>query len=186
MENRSLGAGWHESSELADASPAPPRTKLMSTGEQFRETANSNTVLLFLLFALLSRAAALDLSHAVVVSPANASGPERQAAQMLVEEVQKRTHIRWAIQSAWPSSDAPMIALGKLVPQPAWPEHYTKQLRLNPNPNAAEGFQIQVVANNSPPAVLVMGNDVRGEMFGVGQLLRALHLTPERVLLDDG
>ena len=58
-----------------------------------------------LLLAALAevRALALDLTGGVVVAPANLSRPEQKAVTMLVEEVEKRSHIRWEVMPTWPT-----------------------------------------------------------------------------------
>src|SRR5438093_13597255 len=137
----------------------------------------SKGLLLIMLSGALSEATALDLSKAVIVAPSNLSSPEKKAVTMLVEEVQKRTQIRWPIETSWPQSAPAVVAIGRQGANLEWPDQYRKELRQSPSANAAEGFQIQSVVNNVPPAVLVLGNDARGELFGVGRLLRALHLT---------
>ena len=147
---------------------------------------SSKGLLLLILLGAPSEAAALDLSKAVIVAPPNLSGPEKKAVTMLAEEVQKRTQIRWRIETTWPQSAASVIAIGRQGANLEWPNQYRKGLRQSPSANAAEGFQIQSVVNNAPPAVLVLGNDARGELFGVGRLLRALRLTPGHAALDDG
>ena len=45
----------------------------------------------------------LDLGRATVVSPLNPSTPEDKAVTMLIEEVAKRTGIRWARQTQLPA-----------------------------------------------------------------------------------
>ena len=97
--------------------------------------------LLLVLWGWLSQARALDLSRAVVVTAPKLSIPEQKAALMLVEEVQKRTQIRWAIQSSWPASAQAVIALGHGPAAEGWPEQYRKELAASPNPGAAEAFQ---------------------------------------------
>jgi len=58
----------------------------------------------------------IDLSKAIVVSPPDLSDPEQKAVHMLVEEVEKRTRIRWESVGTWPSPQVPVIAVG---PAPA-------------------------------------------------------------------
>src|ERR1043165_4494678 len=142
------------------------------------------TLLLFAVVGPLPHAAALDLSKAIVVSAPNPAVSERKATLMLVEEVEKRTQIHWVTRSTWPDSPAVVIALGKAGVDLPWPPQYKQALRQRANPNAAEGFQIQVAARNAPPAVLVLGDDARGELFAVGRLLRTLHMKPGQVTLD--
>src|SRR6266446_636227 len=65
-----------------------------------------------LLFTASVQAGAMDLKGAVVVSPPGLSGPEQKAVKMLVEEVEKRTRVRWPEMNAWPSSNAPVLVVG--------------------------------------------------------------------------
>ena len=53
----------------------------------------------------LAQGRALDLSNAVLLSAPNLSGPQRKALVMLVEEVEKRTGIRWQETTNWPAPD---------------------------------------------------------------------------------
>ncbi len=50
-----------------------------------------------------------------------------------------------------------------------------------PASTAAEGFRIRRMESN----LAVVGNDARGVLFGVGYLLRHLHMTAGRITLDD-
>src|SRR5438132_11895949 len=59
-----------------------------------------------------ARAAMLDLSKAVIVRPDNLSKSETKAVELLVEEVQKRTGIRWEISDAFAKGSTPVIAFG--------------------------------------------------------------------------
>src|SRR5689334_23712986 len=63
-------------------------------------------------FYSISAGAALDLRQAKVVAPPNLSGPEKKAVTMLVEEVQRRTGIRWPVSSASPAAGEPLVVLG--------------------------------------------------------------------------
>jgi hypothetical protein len=121
--------------------------------------------------ALVDRAALkadeIDLRNALVVSPANASKSEQKAIQLLVEEVQKRTLIRWQVADSRTDKHVPAIVVNRAPPgQPA------------------EGFQISVAQPaGSAPTVSVVGNDARGILFGVGRLLRELRMVREGVSL---
>lgn len=53
-----------------------------------------------------------DLRNAVILVPAAAPGPEQKAAQMLTEEIAKRTQIRLEVTHAAPAAGRPVIALG--------------------------------------------------------------------------
>ncbi len=127
----------------------------------------------------------LDLTQARVVCPKELSKPEKKAVAMLVEEVEKRIHARWAVTHEWSSDRAPVIALGQ---SSAWNQFAGPFVGQQPLPlegAVAEGFQIRVGATNAARAVLVVGNDPRGVLYGVGRLLRELQLSPGRALLPD-
>jgi hypothetical protein len=122
---------------------------------------------LLLLAALTSaaRAAPLDLTAAVVVAPPDLSGPENKAVLMLIEEVEKRTQIRWERRTAWPAEPVPVIAVSSL------------------RTDGREGYRITVETTGPAPVVRVIGNDARGGLFGVGKLLRSLEMARKRVSL---
>src|ERR1035437_2939378 len=103
-----------------------------------------------ILIAILSgRAAALDLRNAHVAADPNLTGTEKKAAQMLVEEVERRTALQWTLGAG----AGPTIRL----------HHATGN-------GPAEGFHLSVRGNT----VDIQGNDARGTLFGVGRFLRAL------------
>src|SRR5262249_48631697 len=52
--------------------------------------------------------------------------------------------------------------------------------------NAPEGYRLAVKRGQGSPAVLVIGSDARGLLFGVGRLLRELVMERDRVSIDDG
>src|SRR5258708_7030142 len=95
---------------------------------------------------------ALDLRSAVV----EFGQADRKAAAVLVEEVEKRTQIRWPANAA----GSPVITLAR-------------------GQGPAEGYSIRATANS----ITVAGNDARGVLFGVGRLLRALEMGPGAVTL---
>lgn len=127
------------------------------------------------LFNFTLTAAELELAKAVVVSPPELSGPEKQAVKLLVEEVAKRSWVEWQIVEAMPVAGQPAIVVGpvdavrKLVPQV-------------PVGNVGkEGFRIGIVGST----VYVAGDDARGTLFGVGRLLRELRIHRESVTLPE-
>jgi hypothetical protein len=60
------------------------------------------------------------LNEAVVVAPDRLAGPEAKAVAMLVEEVAKRTQVRWATASAWPAEPRPVVAVGSVERVQEW------------------------------------------------------------------
>ncbi len=133
--------------------------------------------LVFSLFGTIPTEAA-DLKGAVIVYPANFSGPEKKAVQMLAEEAEKRSKIMWLAMTNWPSSDAPVIAVCTRDLLPDFAPDFAKQLPDSPKSKGPEGFQISVKRGATNTVVLVVGNDARGVLFGVGKLLRQMRLQP--------
>lgn len=138
------------------------------------------TVWIALLLALSALPiTALELQRAVVFSPGTLSSPERKAVTMLVEEVEKRTQIRWPITDSRPEDGTPVILLGQTKA--------LKDLRDLPafDSSKAESFHISASSSNGRSTVFVLGNDPRGVLFGVGYLLRHLHMGRRQVTFDD-
>jgi hypothetical protein len=110
--------------------------------------------------------AEIDLTRAVVVAPSSFSGPENKAVQMLIEEVEKRTQIRWRRAEQPPKDATPTITIrraastGKLPP---------------------EGYEIKT----SGASVSITGNDARGVLFGVGHLLRTMSMSARSARLPE-
>jgi len=125
-------------------------------------------------------ASALDLTHAVVVAPAGLSRLEKMAVTLLVEEVEKRSQIRWEVRSDDPGKGV-VVALGQTASLQG-----IAGLKLEPSTNqTAEGFRIRVNRDAQESSVTIVGNDSRGVLYGVGYLLRQLHLTPGRITVAD-
>jgi hypothetical protein len=126
----------------------------------------------------------VDLTQAVVVAPAGLSPVEQKAVELLIEEVAQRTQIRWQQQTAWPAdTNTPVVAVGPAVSIAQFAGPHAAILPAKESPSA-EGFRLKsVVSAGSAPAVLVVGNDARGVLFGIGQLLRTLELSPGKALL---
>src|SRR6266516_1515388 len=100
---------------------------------------------------------ALDLKPAVVVSPPNLSSPEKKAVTMLIEEVEKRTHVIWPATTSWPSSNAPVILVGNKSALEPFAGPYTKDLQSLRGPSGAEGYQVSVRREQLNPIVFVVG-----------------------------
>ncbi|HEX4947803.1 MAG TPA: glycoside hydrolase family 20 zincin-like fold domain-containing protein [Blastocatellia bacterium] len=106
--------------------------------------------------------AELDLTRAVVIAPASFTAPENKAVQMLLEEVERRTQLRWA--RADKATNGVNINLQRATNAASMPR---------------EGYRIQTTNNG----VTITGNDARGVLFGVGHLLRTLKLEKGKVSL---
>ncbi|MCA9074756.1 MAG: hypothetical protein KDA93_06975 [Planctomycetaceae bacterium] len=110
----------------------------------------------------IADASNLDLSNSVMVAPV--SGPVGKAAATLSDAVHERTGIRWYIRDHFPGATRVVLCTADKMPEgvrlPAGLEV----------PDADEGFAIGV----QDDAVLIVGHDARGVLYGVGRLLRAM------------
>jgi hypothetical protein len=128
----------------------------------------------------------IDLTKAVVVVPDGLSGPENKATRLLVEEIQKRSRVEWIVSLGWPSGDLPVIAIGPARLIESFPDEFRDRMASLKPGKAKEGFEIRTAAVDvKPPLIAIIGNDERGVLFGVGRLLRTLHVSAGRVALPD-
>ena len=127
----------------------------------------------------------VDLSKVIVVTPSDLSTQEKKAVSLLIDEVERRTQIRWSVSPTWPKTGTtPVIAVGRATnllrdfPTPAnW-------LTNDPPLAGAEGYRIHSADGKLP--IFVVGNDSRGVLYGVGRLLRELRMGRNRVTVPAG
>ena len=108
-------------------------------------------------------AVALDLRSAVIVVKPDSPQPLKKAAQMLTEEITKRTQVRLAVVASAPPGAVSVIAL-TVAPGPG-----------------PDGYRVQASARG----VSIVGHDARGALFGAGYLLRHLRMERQVVEVDD-
>ena len=125
--------------------------------------------------------AAWNLTQAVVVTPARLSPVEQKAVTVLVEEVEKRTTIRWPVATQWPAAGSVAVVV---TPAGSLGEFRGRYQNEPAPPAGAEGYRIWTQETSGAPAVFVVGNDARGVLFGVGRLLRSLRMRTGSVTLD--
>jgi hypothetical protein len=101
--------------------------------------------------------------------------PEKRAAQMLTEEIAKRTQIRLPIAETAPAGAGATIALGTAA------ELGPRASGLPAAPAGADGFRVKASANG----VVIAGNDPRGTLFGAGYLLRHLRMDRQTLEVDE-
>ena len=115
---------------------------------------------------------AADFKQAVVVLAGAPTTPQKKAAQMLTEEIEKRTQLRLKVSGTTPVG-TPAIYLGLAsavrefapsIPEGGKPESFT------------------LVSTDK--TVVVAGADDRGVVFGAGYLLRQFHMARQKLELD--
>lgn len=128
----------------------------------------------------------LDLTNAVVVQGSSASPRERRAARLLIDEVEKRTAIRWKIVDALPVAETPAIVVGRIDEVKELAMAFADRIAKPSGPLKAEGYRLVAFKDGrTTPTIIVFGNDERGVLFGCGRLLRELRMTPGSVHLDE-
>jgi hypothetical protein len=115
----------------------------------------------------------LILNKAVVLVPANQSRHEKKAVEMLLDEVRKRSQIRWEVIHKWPQSTSVVIAIGQAPALAALVGTPLKKL-IDQSSGPKEGFRLFAKRLQRNDAFFVSGNDERGVLFGIGRLLREL------------
>jgi hypothetical protein len=135
----------------------------------------------------------IDLTHAaLVIRGGSLPAAEKIAPTILTEEITKRTGVSWPVSDRWPraqETQAVIALCGAAVPA-EWMPHLPAPLLadLKAASHKAEGFHIRALPAEAglPAVVLVVGDDSRGVMFGVGKLLRSLEWTSDSVSLPVG
>lgn len=141
--------------------------------------------LLFLLFLFpySTTAQDCDLSQAtVLIRNGNLPPAEKVAAEILTEEVFKRTDCKWPVDKSVTAKTGWRICLASKSSLPDW--SVPESCLSDPALQKPEGFCIRVTAAaEHEQRVWVVGSDARGVMFGVGHLLRHLQMLDHKVTL---
>lgn len=122
----------------------------------------------------------MDLAAAVLVVAAGLSSGSSMPATMLVEEVARRTDITWQVAEAWPDDGRPVVWLGLDSDLATLPDSLFPDGARPTGSGRSEAYQIVTVAgaDGRGPALLIIGHDVRGALYGVGHFLRKARLVP--------
>ena len=123
--------------------------------------------------------ASVDLSAALLVLPSGMNGPEKKASEMLLDEVEKRSWIRWTVSSKLPQAGAKGVVLGQTKAIIRSFPLLAAKLKAGDN-HQPEGYQILTLESG---LVIIAGNDARGVLFGAGRLLRLMDYSREKVVL---
>lgn len=117
-----------------------------------------------------SQPAMLDISDAVIVS-GDASPAGLKTVAFLRDEIAHRTGLTLDHVSADPEAGQAAIVIAS--------DDAAASLEGGPAvPDAPEGFALWADSNGEVARVHIAGRDGRGALFGVGRLLRTLHMTP--------
>ncbi|WP_128545154.1 hypothetical protein [Larkinella soli] len=140
---------------------------------------------LLLLLFLLPRPALgqpLDLSRAQIYTAVSDQNTLLRTVEVLQQEVEKRTGLRWPLVKKLPGAGQPAVWLATEKEVPQWPSAVRTAVQALPVIQA-EGFRWLVMPEAG--AVVIVGKDARGLLYGVGRLLRKLAMQPGRVQLEN-
>lgn len=125
-----------------------------------------------------------DFSNAKVVVGKNLSRQERAAADLLIEEIGKRTLLRLDLTEQWPTSATPAIVIGTVSSLAQRGGDLGRHLQPSAVNMKPEGFSIKLLkGEKNVPTILIAGNDARGMLFGVGYFLRKVIMKKQQLLV---
>ncbi|MHC4665530.1 MAG: PA14 domain-containing protein, partial [Planctomycetota bacterium] len=125
----------------------------------------------------------IDLSEAKIFVLGSRSKVLANAADMLHDEIEKRTRIRLDVATTMPGKNnvAILIGVGEAV---------TKQFSIPAGleiPNKSDGYAIWIGKSKRDAAtVCLAGHDERGALYAVGGVLRMLEMGRDKLLVDAG
>ena len=145
----------------------------------------------FLLFAILifffaaatksPAADKIDLSRAKIVVMNPKSKAQANSADILRDEIEKRTRIGLDVVSEMPGSDEVAILTGTADDLARASYHSVEGM---PVPSKAEGYALWVDTSKRQAATIcAAGRDDRGTLFAAGRLLRVLEMSRDRLEL---
>ena len=153
-------------------------------------TATVLTVVLLLQLKLSALAGdatsdSIDLREAHLVVPDDLNRAEKKSIDLLVDEISARTRLRLPIDTVWPANaQIPVIAISTVKQLKRLPGGIANSLTADDRQPRAEGFRIRTeTSNDQAPVILIVGDDSRGVLFGVGKLLRSLEMSRDRIVL---
>lgn len=122
-----------------------------------------------------------DLTDAALWIPYEASGAEAKAIQVLIEEVEKRTGIILPVTREWPEGQCVMVAgtttsLGEHV------QRFHPALQRLATPGK-EGYRL-LGLQAAETVVLIVGEDQRGLLYGIGKFLRKARMKMESIQIE--
>jgi hypothetical protein len=128
-----------------------------------------------------SSAQAITLQHVTIFQEKISLGNgEIAAAEMLSEEVGKRTGTKWPLSVTWPAS-GDVIVLKKASTKTKLPFSIPAAPELG---KKSESYRIINVRHQNQNVIIIEGIDDRGVLFGTGYLLRTMQYKGNSVGID--
>ncbi|MEZ4902542.1 MAG: hypothetical protein R2822_12715 [Spirosomataceae bacterium] len=142
------------------------------------------SVFLFLFFLFIgnfpSFAKPIDVSNAQIYTSIKDRQILLRTIEVLQQEVYKRSQINWSLVQKL--NGQPFVGLALESDLSGFSAKIRDEISKMPA-ITQEGFKLLVLGKEK--AILVIGKDARGLLYGVGRLLRKLEITPKQVLVSD-
>ena len=123
----------------------------------------------------------LDFSNAVIIPHGNSERLQKYAT-ILHEELTKRVEKTFPIQTKAKRTQS-SILLTQFEDIPSLPKNWRKLLNeVQPMPD--EGFKVIIDNTSTNPNAIIIGQDDRGLLFGIGHLLRKMNWAKDQLLLS--
>ncbi|MCM4165428.1 MULTISPECIES: alpha-glucuronidase family glycosyl hydrolase [unclassified Arenibacter] len=125
----------------------------------------------------------LDLSQANIVISAQITSPiQETAANILVEEIKKRTDLQLGLNNSWDNKTNIALALANEkellgTKVPARDGENTPELK-------KEGYRIFHEVTDNQNTLWIIGADARGVLYGIGKLLRTAKMENGKITLN--
>jgi len=125
----------------------------------------------------------IDLSKAKILALNTNSKILANAADMLKDEIEKRTRIRLEVVTSMPARGVPAVVIGV-------GRQVTKQFAMPPGlelGQKADGYALWIDKDKRDAATICLaGADERGALFATGRLLRLLKMSRDKIGIDEG
>ncbi|QDK78600.1 hypothetical protein EXU85_08235 [Spirosoma sp. KCTC 42546] len=120
----------------------------------------------------------IDLSKARIATTVTDKKVLRRTVEILQQEVKKRSGIQLPVVGKLPADNQPFIGLVLEQHVAQLPANFQTLIQAIPD-SKSEGFRLVSIEKSN--AVLIVGHDARGLLYGVGRLLRKLEMKPGKV-----
>lgn len=127
------------------------------------------TIITLVFFSCLVHSQNIDLSKAAIWADETKTVSLAKPAQVLKEEIEKRTGIQLALAPKAPEEEQPAIYLITTDRDSKLPKTIRTIVNSLPEPGT-EGFRLVTIKQYA--SVVIMGKDARSILYGVGKLLR--------------
>jgi len=149
-----------------------------------RKVKAASLLLVFVVGVSVLGATKIDMSEAKIIVLNPARTIYNKAADMLCDEVEKRTRIRLEIVSKMPGKDEVAIVIG--TAKDLAKKSYKPAAGVEV-PERADGYALWIDTSKRDAATIcTAGYDDRGTLFAVGRLLRVLDMDRDSLKLDAG